>query len=287
MPRIHGSARGLAARAARPARVVRRVAEEFARLSRDDLPIGLATRAMGAWEAALRPQSGKRVFRRNGQVDHFRGGAGGPPDRDRRRSTMRRSRRRVGRAAPTSGRSPCCTSRPDSTAYPARPTKPNAAYCWRSRRSAWGSRPRSIHRGRPRARRSSGCNCRRGRASSRATPPAKFQRRRTDAGPRPSARPSPTAIPGIRIAADQIDVQALEIGGGIDFAGDRQVGKSSMCRENSASTRGLDQFFVRRPFASSVNHRTHVPGLRHIGASTHPGPGLGGGSGFSLASALK
>ena len=50
---------------------------------------------------------------------------------------------------------------------------------------------------------------------------------------------------------------------------------------------GLDQFFVWRPFASSVNHRTHVPGLYHIGASTHPGPGLGGGSGFLLASALK
>jgi phytoene dehydrogenase-like protein len=50
---------------------------------------------------------------------------------------------------------------------------------------------------------------------------------------------------------------------------------------------GLDQFFVWRPFASSVNHRTHVPGLYHVGASTHPGPGLAGGSGFLLASALK
>jgi phytoene dehydrogenase-like protein len=50
---------------------------------------------------------------------------------------------------------------------------------------------------------------------------------------------------------------------------------------------GLDQFFVWRPFASSINHRTYVPGLYHIGASTHPGPGLGGGSGFLLASALK
>jgi phytoene dehydrogenase-like protein len=50
---------------------------------------------------------------------------------------------------------------------------------------------------------------------------------------------------------------------------------------------GLDQFFLWRPFASSVNHRTHVPGLYHIGASTHPGPGLGGGSGFLLASVLK
>lgn len=50
---------------------------------------------------------------------------------------------------------------------------------------------------------------------------------------------------------------------------------------------GLDQFFVWRPFAGSTNHRTAVPGVYHIGASTHPGPGLGGGSGFLLASALK
>jgi phytoene dehydrogenase-like protein len=49
---------------------------------------------------------------------------------------------------------------------------------------------------------------------------------------------------------------------------------------------GLDQFFVWRPFAGSVNHSTGVAGLHHIGASTHPGPGLGGGSGFLLASSL-
>lgn len=49
---------------------------------------------------------------------------------------------------------------------------------------------------------------------------------------------------------------------------------------------GLDQFFMWRPLKSSVNHRTFVPGLYHIGASTHPGPGLGGGSGFLLASFL-
>lgn len=48
----------------------------------------------------------------------------------------------------------------------------------------------------------------------------------------------------------------------------------------------LDQFFVWRPFAGSVNHRTHIPGLYHIGASTHPGPGLSGGSGYLLAKAL-
>jgi len=49
---------------------------------------------------------------------------------------------------------------------------------------------------------------------------------------------------------------------------------------------GIDQFFLWRPFKSSVNHRTHIPGLYHIGASTHPGPGLSGGSGFLLASSL-
>lgn len=49
---------------------------------------------------------------------------------------------------------------------------------------------------------------------------------------------------------------------------------------------GLDQFFLWRPLKGSVNHRTFVPGLYHIGASTHPGPGLGGGSGFLLAQSL-
>lgn len=49
---------------------------------------------------------------------------------------------------------------------------------------------------------------------------------------------------------------------------------------------GIDQFFLWRPFHSSVNHHTPVPRLYHIGASTHPGPGLGGGSGFLLAKAL-
>ncbi|QDC01617.1 NAD(P)/FAD-dependent oxidoreductase [Mesorhizobium sp. 8] len=45
----------------------------------------------------------------------------------------------------------------------------------------------------------------------------------------------------------------------------------------------IDQFFVWRPLAGSVNHRTAIRSLYHIGASTHPGPGLGGGSGFLVA----
>jgi phytoene dehydrogenase-like protein len=49
---------------------------------------------------------------------------------------------------------------------------------------------------------------------------------------------------------------------------------------------GIDQFFLWRPFHGSVNHRTPVARLHHIGASTHPGPGLGGGSGYLVAKAL-
>lgn len=48
----------------------------------------------------------------------------------------------------------------------------------------------------------------------------------------------------------------------------------------------VDQFFLWRPFASSRNNTTGVRDLLHIGASTHPGPGLGGGSGFNAAKAL-
>jgi phytoene dehydrogenase-like protein len=48
----------------------------------------------------------------------------------------------------------------------------------------------------------------------------------------------------------------------------------------------LDQFFLWRPFAHSTNGTGLVRGLIHIGASTHPGPGLGGGSGFNAAKGL-
>lgn len=48
----------------------------------------------------------------------------------------------------------------------------------------------------------------------------------------------------------------------------------------------IDQAFLWRPFKSSRNHETSIKGLYHIGASTHPGAGLGGGSGFLLAQRL-
>ena len=50
-----------------------------------------------------------------------------------------------------------------------------------------------------------------------------------------------------------------------------------------------DQFFWFRPFASTAGaraHRTPYKNVYHIGASTHPGPGLGGGSGQIVADML-
>lgn len=50
-----------------------------------------------------------------------------------------------------------------------------------------------------------------------------------------------------------------------------------------------DQFFWLRPFAAfskTRTHQTHITNLYHIGASTHPGPGLSGGSGYMVAQKL-
>jgi phytoene dehydrogenase-like protein len=48
----------------------------------------------------------------------------------------------------------------------------------------------------------------------------------------------------------------------------------------------LDQNFLWRPFGAQPGHRTLVDRLWHIGASTHPGPGLGAGSGTLVAQQL-
>lgn len=48
----------------------------------------------------------------------------------------------------------------------------------------------------------------------------------------------------------------------------------------------LDQNLLWRPRPGLPGHRTHVDGLWHIGASTHPGPGLGAGSGTIVAKRL-
>jgi phytoene dehydrogenase-like protein len=53
-----------------------------------------------------------------------------------------------------------------------------------------------------------------------------------------------------------------------------------------AGSLALDQNFLWRPFPASPGHATAVERLWHIGASTHPGPGLGAGSGTLVAKEL-
>ena len=75
-----------------------------------------------------------------------------------------------------------------------------------------------------------------------------------------------------RIALSPVDLEAINpnlVGGDI-YAGS--------C--------ALDQNLLWRPFASAPGHRTTVEGLWHVGASTHPGPGLGAGSGYLVAKEL-
>jgi phytoene dehydrogenase-like protein len=48
----------------------------------------------------------------------------------------------------------------------------------------------------------------------------------------------------------------------------------------------LDQNLLWRPTPATPGHETPVEHLFHIGASTHPGPGLGAGSGFLVAKRL-
>lgn len=48
----------------------------------------------------------------------------------------------------------------------------------------------------------------------------------------------------------------------------------------------LDQNLLWRPRPGLPGHRTPIEGLYHIGASTHPGPGLGAGSGTLVAQEL-
>ena len=69
------------------------------------------------------------------------------------------------------------------------------------------------------------------------------------------------------------DLQALNINlvGGDPYGGD--------C--------AMDQFLFWRPLAETKNHQTPFKSLFHIGASTHPGPGLGGGSGFLVGQQLS
>jgi phytoene dehydrogenase-like protein len=53
-----------------------------------------------------------------------------------------------------------------------------------------------------------------------------------------------------------------------------------------AGSCALDQNLLWRPTGRVPGHATPVDGLFQIGASTHPGPGLGAGSGYLVAKQL-
>lgn len=53
-----------------------------------------------------------------------------------------------------------------------------------------------------------------------------------------------------------------------------------------AGSCALDQNLLWRPLPEAPGHATSVESLYHIGASTHPGPGLGAGSGYLVAKQL-
>ena len=81
-----------------------------------------------------------------------------------------------------------------------------------------------------------------------------------------------TAMTGMRVLGPA-DLQAMNVNlvGGDPYAGD--------CR--------VDQYAPWRPLSTATGHATGITGLWHIGASTHPGPGLGGGSGYLVADRLR
>jgi len=75
-----------------------------------------------------------------------------------------------------------------------------------------------------------------------------------------------------RIVLSPVDIEALNV----NLVGGDIYGGSC----------ALDQNLLWRPLAAAPGHETPVAGLWHIGASTHPGPGLGAGSGYLVAKQL-
>jgi phytoene dehydrogenase-like protein len=84
--------------------------------------------------------------------------------------------------------------------------------------------------------------------------------------------------PGLRDLVRAVDV--------ITPAGLARYNVNAIDGDPYAGSAELDQNFRWRPMAGLLPYRTPVEGLFQIGASTHPGPGLGGGSGFTVAQQL-
>lgn len=87
---------------------------------------------------------------------------------------------------------------------------------------------------------------------------------------------------------------AAAIGAAAKMAAVDVIAPTDLARDNLNAVRGdpyggsaeLDQNLLWRPFPGASAHRTSVQNLWHIGASTHPGPGLGAGSGHLVAQTL-
>ncbi|PKW16259.1 phytoene desaturase family protein [Saccharopolyspora spinosa] len=87
-----------------------------------------------------------------------------------------------------------------------------------------------------------------------------------------------THVPGLRELVRGIDVLSpVEIAAG---------NMNALCGDPYGGSAELDQNFWWRPLPNAGSHATPVRGLWQIGASTHPGPGLGGASGFLVADRL-
>ena len=78
------------------------------------------------------------------------------------------------------------------------------------------------------------------------------------------------AIAQFNLGPADLNAMNVNLVGGDPYSGD--------CR--------VDQYAAWRPLATASGHATGIKGLWHIGASTHPGPGLGGGSGYLVAQRL-
>jgi phytoene dehydrogenase-like protein len=87
-----------------------------------------------------------------------------------------------------------------------------------------------------------------------------------------------SVAPGLRdsiLATEVITPQDLQAYNPNAVAGDPYAGSAE-----------IDQNLLWRPLPSAGTHKTAVEGVWHLGASSHPGPGLGAGSGHLVATAL-
>ncbi|GEL16765.1 phytoene desaturase family protein [Pseudonocardia asaccharolytica] len=90
-----------------------------------------------------------------------------------------------------------------------------------------------------------------------------------------------------RVAAHAPGLRELVVG--LDVITPRELAEynpNALAGDPYGGSAELDQNFLWRPLAASPGHATPVPRLWHIGASTHPGPGLGGASGHLVAGRL-